>query len=142
VVISPAVKVWPAVLLACRAGVALGLSGNVFTPHKPDGDSIPYFAPIAGPLIQSLSHRVLTRPLAVPTYLAYTWNDNVVDVPFLRKFAKKLPRESQVRVYGLFSGVAHGDISQAPEDAATYGNKTNHDFHNMMNEALDFLARH
>lgn len=142
VMISPALKVWPAVMAACHAGVALGLSGNVFTPHRPDGIDIPYFGPIGGPLIQTLANRVLVRTPDVPVFMAYTWNDNVVDVPFLKKYFKKLKNPKQVRVYGLFSGVAHGDISQGPEDASTYGNKTNHDFDAMMNEALDFIDQY
>ncbi len=139
VLISPALKVWPAVMAACRAGVALGLNGNVFTPHRPDGINIPYFGPIAGPLIQSLSDRVLVKPITVPVYMAYTWNDNVVDVPFVKKYFSRVSTTKLKRVYGLFSGVAHGDISQGPEDLSTYGNKTNPDLDAMMTEAIDFI---
>lgn len=139
VLISPALKVWPAVMAACHAGVALGLNGNVFTPHRPDGVNIPYFGPIAGPLIQTLSDRVLVKPLRVPLFLAYTWNDNVVDVPFVKKYFNNVKTPKLKRVYGLFSGVAHGDISQGPQDPSTYGNKTNHDFDAMMSEAIHFI---
>ncbi len=138
VVISPSLKVWGPVLLACKAGRGLGLSGNVFMNSRPNGTTIPYFAPSAGPMIQGLADRVLTKPIKTPIFMAWTHNDNVVDVTFLSRFYKRLTAPKKSLVYGLFSGISHGDISQGPLDRATYGNITNHDFDRMMGDALAF----
>lgn len=139
VLISPALKVWSAVLLACRAGMATNLTGNNFDRSKPDGKNIPVFSPIAGPLIQKLADRVVKRPVTTPTFMAYTWNDNVVDVRYVDKYFKKLNVAKKVKKFTLFSGISHGDISQAPTDFPTHLNHTNHRFDEMMTGALEFV---
>jgi pimeloyl-ACP methyl ester carboxylesterase len=135
---APAVKVWKAVEVAGKAGAFIGIKGNDFLRHKPDGDEIPYFGPIAAPLVQSLAKKVEFSELKHPVFLAYTSNDLVIDTLVLRKFGKILPHK-KVYHYGFESRINHGDITTAPEDLATYGNKRNLDFHRMMDFALDFL---
>lgn len=118
------------------------LDGNDFTFSKPNGIHVPYFSPVAGPLIQSLSDRVLTRPIQVPVFLSFTWNDNVVDVPFVKKYYDALKVPKKLYAFGLFSGISHGDIAQSPSDFATYNNQTNPEFDAMMKEALLFIESH
>jgi hypothetical protein len=127
------------VLLACHAGKGLGITGNFFMRASPDGVTIPYLAPSAGPMIQGLADRVLTQKIKRPIFMAWTLNDNVVDVNFLRRFYNRLEAPKKNLVYGLFSGISHGDISQGPLDHSTFGNITNHDFDTMMSDALSFV---
>ncbi len=144
VIISPALKVQDAVLAACRAGRGVGLSGNFFVRARPDGVRVPHFDPVAGPLIQGVADRVLAGPLPrVPLFMAYTWNDNVLDVVALRRHYLRMPGPKQRYVYAFrLGGVDHGSISQSPQDEATFGNGRNPDFGRMMQQALDFLERH
>ncbi len=139
-VFSPAIKVWPIVLAACRAGAWAHISGNQFLRHaKPDGVTVPYYSPRGGLLIQNLASKVVRTPISVPFFLAYTWNDIEVDIPFVRKYFARLKTPKRVKVYPFNSGISHGDISQGPTDVATFGNKTNQDFEGMMGEASSFL---
>lgn len=139
VAFSPALKVWDAVLIACRTGVWSGLYGNHFLRKKPNGVDVPYFAPRGGILIQELADRVVRAKLKVPIYVAYTQNDIEVDVLFLRRYVRDLKAIKRIRTYGVMSGINHGNISQSPRDVPSFGNNQNPDFDNMMADALKFL---
>lgn len=141
VLLSPAVKLWPAIVLASKAGRAMGLSGNNFTRKKPDGRRIPYFSTRVGIEINKLSKHVPWRPLKTPLYLGYTWKDSLVDVPVLAAWFKQHAGPSKARYFAVWSGVNHGTLPTAPSDVATYGNGHNAALPSMMTEAIDFLKK-
>lgn len=139
VLISPSLKVWNAVLAACSLGVALNLDGNTFNFTKPDGIQIPSYDPIAGHLIQNLANRVLTKKITVPVFMAFTWDDSVVNVNFLNKYYKAMSVDKRLVRFKISSGILHGDISQGPTDALAYGARANPEFDLMMENALNFV---
>jgi pimeloyl-ACP methyl ester carboxylesterase len=141
VVVSPAFKVWEALHLACKIGTGLHISGNQFYRKLPDGKDVPYFAPFGALLVQRLANKVDARKISAPLFLAYTWNDIEVNIPYVNKTYEFLPGVKEKFVFGLTSGISHGAISQAPTDLATYGNRTNPRFNEMMNAAIEFLRR-
>lgn len=140
VMFSPAVRLnWPTVFSA-RAGEHLNISGNDFVFQKPDGIQVPDFNPKAAQLIRETQIRVLTKPIAIPYYMTYTWADPVLDVPGLIGYFNKFPVERKVSYFGAFSGVFHNNISQSPEDFLTHTTKKgNPYFHAVMEDALDFI---
>lgn len=139
---SPALKLWPATLLASRAGHALGLSGNDVSFAKPDGVRVPYFSTRVGAEIDALGERIRHRPVELPVFLAYTWNDKLVSPTFLRHWmGEHLAGLHAVHSYAAWQGVNHAAISTSPEDVPAYGHGTNPSFGALMRKALDFLDR-
>lgn len=140
VMTSPAVVLnWPT-LLSALTGEKFSITGNHFVFKKPDGIQVPDFNPRSALLIRETEKRVMTRPLTVPYYLAYTWADPVLDVPQLKKYFGQFPVKKKVTSFKVTSGVFHNNISQAPEDELTFTTKEgNPYFHKMMEEALDFI---
>lgn len=139
VLISPALRIWKPVLASSKIGMALKFDGNAFTFGKPDGIQIPHFEPAAAPLIQTLADRVLTKPLTVPVFMAFTWADHVVNTRFVNKYYKAMPVVKRLKKLKLTKGIFHGDISQSPTDVSAYGAKPNPEFDLMMDDALNFV---
>ena len=142
VLFSPAVRLWPAIVLASRAGHAMGLSGNDVSFSTPDGKRVPYFSTRVASEIAALAQRVRTHELTLPVFVAYTWNDNLVSVPTLRNWSQqKLQGPTKIQTFSIGSGVNHANISTSSRDIPSYGHKHNPYFNSMMQKALDFLAR-
>lgn len=138
--ISPAIKVKDTVMWAATAGERLNLSGNTFTRSRPDGVQIPYFGPSAAKVIQQTTIRVLRKRPSVPVYMAYTKNDNVLDVGKLTEFYQALKGPKEYRLYGRWGRVHHGNIAQSPRDFTTNPNNDfNPDFDPMIEEGMSFL---
>lgn len=144
VLTAPAVKVWDALVVACRAGDLTGIYGNQFFLKKPDGFHVPYFSPYGALLVDKLAKKVtaLSGSITVPTFVAYTWADIEVDTPYLKRFFSRKARVLKKYGYRVTSGVTHGNIGQSPDDIPTYGNGTNQGFHRMMDQAFVFLRTH
>jgi hypothetical protein len=140
--VSPAVQMWGAVVAACYAGDRLRISGNVFTGDEPDGDQVPYFGPSAGILIDRLGKKARVRDLPVPTYMAYTRRDNVLDVPGLSRYFERQKGAKKGRVYPLRGRVHHANIGQGPRDVGTYKESFHNPyFDHMMAEGIEFLQK-
>ncbi len=138
--ISPAVKVKDTVVWAAAAGECLNLSGNTFTRSRPDGVQIPFFGPAAASVIQQTARRILVKRPTVPVFMAYTKNDNVLDVGKLTEFYQRLTGPKEYRLYGRWGRVHHGNIAQSPRDFTTNPNNDfNPDFDPMMEEGMGFL---
>lgn len=141
VLLAPAVKLWSAIVVASKAGIAMGLSGNSFTFKKPDGHRVPYFATRTGIEIHELSNQIPLHPLETPLYLGYSWKDSLVNVHYLRSWFNQYSGPRKARSFTVWSGVNHGSLPTSPTDVATYGNGHNPHLSNMMTEAIDFLEK-
>lgn len=141
VLISPAIKLRSTIMLTCKAGVALKLTGNNFTLSTPNGFDVPNFTPKAGFLIQELYKKIQYNELKTPMYLAFTWLDILLDPGALSKFYWDLPVEhKRLRTYGRLSGITHDNISQGGDDILGFTTrKPNPDFQEMMDDALNFV---
>ena len=107
---------------------------------QPDGFQIPLFDPIAGILIQKLADRVLTKEIQVPVFLAYTPNDPVVDIAYLKRYYHSISSEKQLIRYKIFDGIFHGDIYQRLDDSIlAYGTKGNPAFDHLMDQVNMFI---
>lgn len=139
--VAPAVKLWPAVVAAANTGTWLGVSGNTFTRRAPNGVDVPYFGTRVAKEIEAINAKVQKRTLPRPFYVAYTWDDILVDVPYLKQWLKRQTAPHLTRGYPLWERIDHGSISTAPSGPVTYGNGSNPHFFEMMGEAQEFLDR-
>lgn len=121
---SPALRLNQATAFAVDAGQALRIDGNLFTLSRPNGVDVPWFAPVAGTLIQRTYRRVLANPLpSAPLFMAYTVTDPVLDVGYLDRFFKRYPSplKSKMR-FSTLSGVFHHNIGESPYDRVGFYN--------------------
>jgi esterase/lipase len=140
IILSPALKVRDSIQALCGIGSNLNIHNGKIPFVQPDGFQIPLFDPIAGIHIQKLAHRVLTKEIQVPVFLAYTPNDPVVDIAYLKRYYHSITSEKQLISYKIFSGIFHGDIYQRSGDSIlAFGTKGNPAFDHLMDQVNMFI---